>query len=153
MFIQGYGIGFTRDPRVASHPDPNTRSSVTFRPLHTHIESFNLPHLGGKLTEMTYLWTRRHMDARNWDTALLCIFQYHIHNIAFFENFWVKNFFGHFWTLLNWTRILNINTKKWKKNFFRYPLPNILNFFENFGSKNFFWVILVFNELSSNFEY
>ena len=93
------------------------------------------------------------MDARNWDTALLCIFQYHIHNIAFFENFWVKKFFlvifELYWTELEFWILTPKNEKKY---FFRYPLPNILNFFENFGSKNFFWVILVFNEMSSNFK-
>ena len=60
MFIQGYGIGFTRDPRVEAHPDPSTRSSVSFWTQHTLIESFKLPHQGGKLTEMINLLARRH---------------------------------------------------------------------------------------------
>ena len=55
MFVQEYGIGFHRDPRVAEHPDPNTQSSVTMWTQLTPSESFKLPHLGGKLTEMTYL--------------------------------------------------------------------------------------------------
>ena len=60
MFIQGYGIGFTKDPRVEAHPDPNTQSSVSLETQLTPSGSFNLPLLGGKLTEMTYLVARRH---------------------------------------------------------------------------------------------
>ena len=60
MFIQGYGIGFHRDPRVASHPDPNTRSSVSLETQLNPSGSFKLPLLGGKLTEMTYLVAVKH---------------------------------------------------------------------------------------------
>ena len=79
------------------------------------------------------------MDARNWDTALLCIFQYHIHNIAFFENFWVKKIFlvifELYWTELEFWILTPKNEKKY---FFRYPLPNILNFWKFLGQKIFF---------------
>ena len=99
------------------------------------------------------------MDARNWDTALLCIFQYHIHNIAFFENFWVKKFFlvifELYWTELEFWILTPKNEKKY---FFRYPLPNILNFWKFLGQKIFlshfelywteleFWILTPKNE-------
>ena len=59
MFIQGYGIGFHRDTRVAEHPDPNTQSSVTMRAQLNPSGSFNLPLLGGKMTEMINLLERK----------------------------------------------------------------------------------------------
>ena len=54
-----------------------------------------------------------------------------------FENF-QKNFFDQFWTLLNWARILNINAKKWKKNF--------LNFWPKEGG------IAYFQKMKKNFQ-
>ena len=152
MFIQGYGIGFPKDPRVEAHLDPNTRSSVNVCAQLNPSGSFKLPLLGGKLTEMIYLWTRRHDGRQELRYSPPLHFLAPHTQYCIFENFWVKkNFFCSFWTLLNWTRILNINTIKWKTYFFRYTLHNILNFWKFLGQKNFFWVILVFNELSSNF--
>ena len=60
MFIQGYGIGFIRDTRVEGHQDPNTRSSVSLSAQLNPSGSFNLPHQGGKLTEMINLLARKH---------------------------------------------------------------------------------------------
>jgi hypothetical protein len=147
MFVQGYGIGFLRDPRVALHPDPNTWSSVTISPLHTPIQSFKLPHQGGKLTELTYLVSLKHNGRQELRYSPPLDFSVPYTQYWIFWNFLgQKIFFGHFWTLLHWTRILNINTKKWKNIFLDTPYLIYIKFFQNFGSQKIFfesfWTLL-----------
>jgi len=57
-----------------------------------------------------------------------------------------KIFFESFWFLLNWARILNINTQKWKKNFLVPQHGHYNVFFEIFWVKKIFfesfWTLL-----------
>ena len=146
MFIQGYGIGFTRDTRVEGHPDPNTRSSVNVTTQLNPSGSFNLPHQGGKLTEMTYLTPVKHNGRQELRYSPPLHFSVPHTQYCIFWNFLgQKIFFGHFWTLLNWTQILNINTKKWKKYFLGTPYPIFYIFSKILGQKIFFesfWTLL-----------
>jgi len=79
------------------------------------------------------------MDARNRDTALLWIFQYHIHNIEFFEIFWVKKFFlSHFELYCIELEFWILTPKNEKNIFLDTPYLIYIKFFQNFGSKKFF---------------
>ena len=139
MFIQGYGIGFIRDPRVAGHSDPNTRSSVNVCAQLDPSGSFNIPHIGGKLTEMTYLSTRRHDRRYELSYSPPLYFSIpHTQYCIFWKFLGQKIFFVHFELYCTELEFWILTPKNEKKYFFRYPLPNILNFLKIFGSKNFF---------------
>ena len=80
------------------------------------------------------------MDAIGLDTALLCIFQYPIHNIAFFENFWVKKIFlSHFELYCIELEFWILTPKNEKNIFLDTPYLIYIKFFQNFWVKKIFF--------------
>ena len=123
MFVQGYGIGFPRDTRVASHQNPNTQSSVSLWALPVPKESFKLPHLGGKLTEMTYLWTVKHNGRQELRYSPPLHFSVsHTQYCIFWKFLGQKFFLSHFelyWTELEFWILTPKNEK-----YFLVPTPD-----------------------------
>ena len=100
MFIQGYGIGFSRDPRVEAHPDPNTQSSVSLGAQLNPSGSFNLPHQGGGQTDGNDL---SHSGETRWTLGIeiqpsSAFFSITYTILHFLKIFGLKNFF---WSFLN----------------------------------------------------